>query len=64
MMMEYNECKTCGAGGGRAGLLINDECLNCHDTRKTGAFTVNANLSRTEQEIAITFGVITTPAEV
>ena len=62
--MEYNECKTCGAGDGRAGLLINDECLNCHDTRKTGAVTVNANLSRTEQEIAITFGIITTPAEV
>jgi hypothetical protein len=64
MMMEYNECKTCGAGDGRAGLLINDECLNCHNTRKTGAVTVNANLSRTEQEIAITFGIITTPAEV
>jgi hypothetical protein len=63
-MMEYNECKTCGAGDGRAGLLINDECLNCHNTRKTGAVTVNANLSRTEQEIAITFGIITTPAEV
>jgi hypothetical protein len=62
--MEYNECKTCGAGDGRAGLLINDECLNCHNTRKTGAVTVNANLSRTEQEIAITFGINTTPAEV
>jgi hypothetical protein len=62
-MMEYNECKTCGAGEGRAGLLINDECLNCHETRKTGAFTLHGELSRTKQEIAITFGIITTPAE-
>lgn len=31
--MQYNDCKTCGAKDGRAGVLINDECLGCRDTQ-------------------------------
>lgn len=27
--MQYNECKACGAKDGRAGVLINGECLGC-----------------------------------
>jgi hypothetical protein len=57
-MMGFNKCKTCGAGEARAGLLINDECLNCHDTRKTGAFTLHAELSRTDIEIGATLLII------
>jgi hypothetical protein len=57
-MMEYNECQTCGAGEGRAGLLINDECLNCNHTRKTGVFTLHTDLSRTDIEIGATLLII------
>jgi len=56
--MEYNICKTCGAGDGRAGNLINDECLNCHDTRKTGDVVVHANLNRTEDELKATMAIL------
>jgi hypothetical protein len=56
--VEYNECKTCKAGNGRAGLLINDECLNCNHTRKKGVFTLHTDLSRTEKEIGFTFAII------
>lgn len=55
--MEYNTCKTCGANNGRAGLLINDECKNCHDTRKSGDIVVHAGLSRTEEELKKTFQI-------
>jgi hypothetical protein len=63
--MQYNECKTCGAKDGRAGLLIGvpsegipDECLNCHDTRKTGNIVIHTNLIRTEEEIQKTFNIL------
>ena len=49
--MEYNTCKTCGANNGRAGLLINDECLNCNYTRKQGKLVLHSHLSRTQQEV-------------
>lgn len=55
---EPNVCKTCGAGDGRAGVLINGECLNCRDTRKTGEVVVHVNLSRTEAELAKTFAIL------
>ena len=58
MDVEYNECKTCGAKDGRAGTLINGECMNCHYTRKTGDACVHANLQRTADEIAMTFAII------
>ncbi|RWZ87258.1 MAG: hypothetical protein EO766_12090 [Hydrotalea sp. AMD] len=56
--MIYNTCKTCGANNGRAGLLINDECLNCHDTRDTGNVVIHANLSRTIEEIQRTIAIL------
>lgn len=56
--MQYNVCKTCGAGDRRAGMLINDECLNCHDTRKNGFITVHANLTRKDGEIKRTFDIL------
>ena len=56
--MQYNVCKTCGAKDGRAGLLINDECQNCYDTRNTGKITIHANLARTDEEIQKTFAII------
>ena len=56
--MQHNLCKTCGATNGRCGMCINDECLNCHDTRKTGACSVHADLERTDEELAITFAII------
>lgn len=49
--MEYNVCKHCGANNGRAGLLINDLCMNCYDTKKTGNFTIHANLQRSAEEL-------------
>ena len=49
--MEYNTCKTCGANNGRAGLLINDECLNCNDTRKQGKLVLHSHLIRTQEEV-------------
>lgn len=52
--MQFNKCKTCGAKDGRAGMLINGECLNCNKTRKTGKFTLDATLRRTDEEVAKT----------
>ena len=54
----YNTCKTCGANNGRAGLLINGECENCHDTRKTGKISVHAKLRRTDEELQRTFAIL------
>lgn len=59
-MMQYNVCKTCGADNGRAGMLINDECLNCHDTRKNGFITIYAHLTRKDGEIKRTFDILKT----
>ena len=56
--MQYNECKTCGAKDGRSGLLINDECRNCHDTRKTGVATIHTNLCRLPGEIVKTLNIL------
>lgn len=56
--MTHNTCKTCGANNGRAGMLINEECLNCHDTRRTGTITIHANLERTEDERGKTMNII------
>jgi hypothetical protein len=56
--MEYNECKTCTANNGRAGTLINGECQNCYDTRRSGSAVVHANLVRTAAELAKTFEII------
>jgi hypothetical protein len=57
-MMTYNICKTCGACDGRAGILINDECQNCHKTRTTGEACVYLELSRTDEELQRTFGIL------
>ncbi len=58
MKMEYNKCGVCLADNGRAGMLIGNEekgqvhaCLNCHETRTTGALVIYSNLHRTEAEI-------------
>lgn len=56
--MEYNVCKTCNAKNGRAGLLINDECENCYDTRKTGEIVIHVNLPRTNEEIQRTMNIL------
>lgn len=56
--MTFNTCKTCGANNGRAGMLINDDCLNCYDTRTTGAVTIHSSLIRTEEEIKKTIGIV------
>lgn len=56
--MQYNVCKTCGAKDGRAGLLINDECKNCHDTRETGEATIHTNLARLPEEIVKTLDIL------
>ena len=56
--MQYNQCKTCGAGGGRAGVLINGDCKNCYDTRQSGAAVVHADLQRAQGELAKTFNII------
>lgn len=58
--MTHNTCKTCGANNGRAGMLVNDECLNCYDTRTTGTITIHSNLERTEAEIGKTMDVLLT----
>lgn len=55
---QYNECTTCGAKDGRAGLLINEECRNCHDTRKTGVATIHTNLCRLPDEIVKTLNIL------
>lgn len=57
----HNICKTCGAKDGRCGLTINDECLNCHETRKTGGFIVHGDLVRTRAELRRTGAILGTP---
>lgn len=62
--MQYNECETCGAKDGRAGLLVKTddnpcfECQNCSDTRKTGDVVIHAHLSRTDEEISKTMNIL------
>ena len=56
--MQYNECKICGAKDGRAGMLIGNACLNCHDTRTTGEIVVHLNLVRTDEELKKTFALL------
>ena len=56
--VEFNRCKTCEAKDGRAGNLINGECLNCYDTRRTGEICIHTNLRRTDEEIEKTFGIL------
>ena len=56
--MEYNVCKTCGAKDGRAGLLINSECLNCHETRKYKKIVLYSGLNRTESETKKTMAIL------
>lgn len=62
-MIEYNTCKTCGANGGRAGILFNtaqstNECANCYDTRRTGNIVVYSHLNRTPEELKKTFNIL------
>jgi len=61
--MQYNKCKTCFACDGRAGLLINNECLNCYETRSTGVITLHTCLNRTPGEISRTLGILDTIEE-
>lgn len=62
--MNYNECKTCLAGDGRCGVLLDDECDNCNKTRTSGDIWISANLLRSAEEIARTFAILdTTPIE-
>ena len=56
--MVFNTCKTCGAKDGRAGLLIDGECQNCHETRRTGTISVFADLKRTPEELARTIAIV------
>jgi hypothetical protein len=62
--MNFNECSTCGAKDGRCGLMITTkdhgkpECLNCHDTRKSGKVVIHSNLSRTNEELEITMSIL------
>lgn len=58
MRMTFNVCKTCGAKDGRAGMLINDDCENCYDTRNTKTITVHSRLTRTEEELQKTFSIL------
>jgi hypothetical protein len=53
-----NVCKTCKADNGRAGMLLNGECLNCYHTRKTGDVCIHSGLSRTDAEIQATMGIL------
>lgn len=56
--MQYNVCETCGANNGRAGLLINGECLNCYETKKTGDVHIHTVLRRSEEELKKTIAII------
>lgn len=56
--MTYNKCNTCHANDGRAGLLINDQCKNCHDTETTGIATIHQYLKRTDEEVALTLHIL------
>ncbi len=57
--MQFNVCATCEAKDGRAGLLINGDCLNCYDTRNTGIATIHNHLSRLPEEIVKTLNILT-----
>lgn len=56
--MEFNICGICGAKDGRAGLLINGNCLNCNDTINCGRITIYNNLIRTDEEIEKTMNIL------
>lgn len=56
--MKYNTCKTCGADKGRAGLLINGECENCHITRESGYAHINVHLVRSQEELKKTMEIL------
>ena len=56
--MEYNKCKTCEADNGRAGLLVNYECLNCYDTRKAKSVCIHTSLKRTDAELQRTIAIL------
>jgi hypothetical protein len=60
--MQYNVCECCGAKDGRAGVLIDGLCRNCHDTRKTGNVSVHMDLLRSEDELAKTFSLAVAPS--
>ena len=51
MKMQFNECENCGAGNGRAGILINSLCLNCHYTKTNKSLTIHTILIRTSTEL-------------
>jgi len=52
-----NICPTCGVDDEKTGRLLHrapeniPECLNCHDTRYDGVFTIHDNLPRTDEQI-------------
>jgi hypothetical protein len=61
--MDFNVCQTCGAKDGRAGNLFSSEggpseCLNCRDTRMTGAYVIHLDLKRTDEEIDRTMAIL------
>lgn len=63
--MEFNTCGTCGAKNGRAGPLIATEksnrvfeCMNCHETRRTGTICIFSYLIRTDEEIEKTMKIL------
>lgn len=56
--MEYNVCGTCGAKDGRAGLLINGDCMNCYETKKQNKVVISLNLPRTDEEIQKTLKIL------
>jgi hypothetical protein len=56
--MVYNICNTCGAKDGRAGNLINGDCMNCYKTKESGEISIHTNLVRTDEEIQKTFAII------
>ena len=51
--MEHNVCHTCEAKDGRAGMTINGNCKNCHETMKTGNYCVFTYLPRTDEELKL-----------
>lgn len=57
-MMQFNICCNCGAKDGRAGMLINEMCLNCYDTKKRNEIVIHAELVRTEEELDKQFELI------
>ena len=57
-VMQFNVCKTCGARDGRAGILVNDECKNCSDTRTSNEITFHADLNRTDEELLNTSNIL------